>query len=101
MVKNYQDNSATYLFVYLSEVNNFLYSPQWDEPEDSHIPALANTVRPAEINRYTVLMYIVRKMLHLQSDNWNKNTEKLYLPSKIYQSAMLSIHVVAPKHTCQ
>lgn len=37
-----------YLFVNLSEVDNLLYSPQWDQPKNSHIPALADTIRPEE-----------------------------------------------------
>lgn len=41
-----------YLFVNLSEVDNLLYSPQWDQPKNGDIPALANTIRPEERDKH-------------------------------------------------
>ena len=40
-----------YLFVNLSEVDNLLYRAQWDQPENSHVPPLAYTIRPEDKHR--------------------------------------------------
>lgn len=43
-------NWCTYLFVNLSEVDDLLHSPQWDQPENSHVSALPNTISSERYN---------------------------------------------------
>lgn len=45
-----------YLFVNLSEVDDFLNRPERDEPEDGHIPALADAIRSAGDTRVRRLL---------------------------------------------
>lgn len=48
-----------YLFVKLSEVDNLLHSPQWNEPKNSHIPELADPVSPVEKHKWTAYQFIL------------------------------------------